>query len=280
MKTHFLNQKDKRVKGFFITEIGYKNTYDFSVYHRHDYFEIFLFETGFSGKQNIDFVAYSIKQKHLYFVTPGQVHLLQRHKNESGFLIQFTREFLDLCIAPSKINFTSLFQENNALPLSDSQFQIIKCLLEQLKENYEIESTYYYQKITKLFGYFIFSLLEHLPDQTTKTKNNLTNSFYNLVKNEVQQHRQVSYYANKLNVSPNKLALETKQQFGKSPLKIIHQELLLEIKRQLIFNNKSHKELAFDFYFDDLSTYSRFIKAQTGMSPTEFKSQFMEIVKA
>lgn len=281
METHFLNHTDKLIRGFYITEIGYKNNYDFSVYHRHDYFEIFLFETGFSGQQNIDFVEYSIEKQHLYFVTPGQVHLLNRKQNEKGFLIQFTREFVNLCLAPLKINLTQVFQENNAFALNDEQFHGIQCILEQLKENGQQPSSYHRQKVTHLFAYFIFNLLELFPKEKKEiSKETLGTAFYNLVKKEVQQHRQVSYYANKLHISVNKLALETKKRFGQPPLKIIHQELLLEIKRQLIFENKSHKELAFNCYFDDLSSYSRFIKGQTGMSPTELKSQLMKMVNS
>lgn len=90
----------------------------------------------------------------------------------------------------------------------------------------------------------------------------------------------MAYYADALGISSNKLGLETKRTLGKSPLKIIHHALILEIKRQLVFENKSHKQLAFDCYFDDLSTYSRFVKGQTGMNPTELKTHLMEIVNS
>lgn len=281
METHFLNHKDKPIKGFCITEIGYQNEYDFSVYHRHNYFEIFLFETGDSGLQHIDFIEYTIQKHHLYFVSPGQVHLLKRQPKEKGYLIQFTKDFLDVCMAPSNINCISLFQENNGLLLTEDEFTFVKCMIDQLKENYQKDSLYKSQKITKLFSYLIFSLLELLPDQTKQSQNDqLTQRFMRFVKQHIHQHRQVSYYANLLHVSTNKLGLVTKKRFGKSPLKIIHEELLIEIKRHLVFEHKSHKEIAFKFHFDDLSSYSRFIKGQTGMNPTELKNQLMEIVNS
>ncbi len=281
METHFLNHKDKPVKGFFITEIGYKNDYDFSVYHRHNYFEIFLFETGFSGQQNIDFVEYCIEKNNLYFVTPGQVHLLNRHKKEKGILIQFTQEFLSLALAPSKIDWINVMQAQTNLALSEVQFNIIKCIIDQLKKNYLNESGFKTQKVSKLFAFFMLSLLDLFPFKTESyNETDITNAFIALVQKNIIKHRQVSYYANALNISTNKLGLETKKRLGKSPLKLIQHELILEIKRQLIFENKSHKEIAFNFYFDDLSSYSRFIKGQTGASPTELKAQLMEIVNS
>lgn len=281
METHFLNHKDKPVKGFFITEIGYKNDYDFSVYHRHNYFEIFLFETGHSGQQNIDFVEYKIQKNNLYFVTPGQVHLLNRHKSEKGLLIQFTREFLHFALSPSQINWINLMQSNANIPLNDQQVEFVKCIIEQLKENYLQDSRYRTQKISKLFAFFMFSLLDFFPDQhEQKHENDLMNAFIELVKKEVSKHRQVSYYAEALCVTVNKLGLDAKKRFGLSPLKIIHQELMLELKRQLVFEHKSHKEIAFDFCFDDLSTYNRFIKSQTGMNPTELKAYLMKMVNS
>lgn len=281
METHFLNHIDKPVKGFFITKIGYKNDYDFSVYHRHNYFEIFLFETGHSGEQNIDFIEYKIQKHNLYFVTPGQVHLLKRHKKERGILIQFTPEFLRLALAPSKINWISVMQNQTHLRLSETQFEFITCIVDQLKENYLKDSLYKTQKVSKLFAFFMLSLLDFFPEKTESLQeSDLTKQFIKLVKAHISEHKQVSYYANILGVSANKLGLDTKKQLGRSPLKIIHHELILEIKRQLVFENKSHKELAFEFHFEDLSSYSRFIKKQTGMNPTELKTHLMEIVNS
>jgi len=281
MQTHTLNHQDQPIKGFCITNIGYQNDYDFSVYHRHQYYEIFLFDTGHSGQQNIDFVEYSIKEKNLYIVTPGQVHLLNRLKNEKGVLIQFTQEFLTLSSSPVQVDWMHILQSNPNFELSDKQYDLLRCIIDQLEECYLTESAFKTQKVSKLFAFFMFSLLDLFPKKAIDNKScTVSNAFIRLVKKDVIQHRQVAYYADALGISSNKLGLETKRTLGKSPLKIIHHALILEIKRQLVFENKSHKQLAFDCYFDDLSTYSRFVKGQTGMNPTELKTHLMEIVNS
>src|SRR4051812_44558324 len=64
------------------------NTYDTSHAHRHDYFEILIFDkTG--GSHEIDFVKYPIRQFSLHFLSPGQVHRLRRDKNVTGHVLAF-----------------------------------------------------------------------------------------------------------------------------------------------------------------------------------------------
>ena len=59
--------------------------------------------------------------------------------------------------------------------------------------------------------------------------------------------------------------------YGKSPLQIIHDRIVLETKRQLLYTDRSSKEIAYDIGFDDASHLSRLFKKQTSMSPSEFK---------
>ena len=58
----------------------------------------------------------------------------------------------------------------------------------------------------------------------------------------------------------------------------------LPIEQAYIVNletgHHQHSDVTGYFYFDDLSSYSRFIKGQTGVSPTELKAQLMEIVNS
>lgn len=278
MKTHKFHKID--IQEFSLTKIAYDNPYDYSIYHRHDYFEIFLFENGFGGIQNIDFVSYKIPSKSLYFVTPGQVHLLNRKEGETGYLIQFTKSFLEYCLHPSQENIEFFMRQNPEFILNDTRFNNLKNEIEKLKRISTSTSPFQHLKIKHQFAFIIFEITEWLqPKSNLITTNKLTSEFLTLVKKEVHQNRSVSNYAQKLKTSVNTLGRETKKSLGITPLNIIHKQLILEIKRVLIFENKTHSELAHLFYFDDLSTYSRFIKKQTGLSPTELKLDLMKMVK-
>ncbi|MBL0339956.1 MAG: AraC family ligand binding domain-containing protein [Bacteroidetes bacterium] len=90
LPTHSLMLNEPPVQ---VRRIEHKNPYDFTTEHRHDYFEIFFFETG-GGIQLIDFKEYPVVAKSCYIVFPQQIHLLRRAKKAHGRLVQFREEVI------------------------------------------------------------------------------------------------------------------------------------------------------------------------------------------
>ncbi|MCC7244032.1 MAG: AraC family ligand binding domain-containing protein [Saprospiraceae bacterium] len=84
-----------RLQQFGIERIDHVNHYNPGQYHWHDYYEIFLFREG-GGFHQIDFEKVSIENNSVHFVRPGQVHLLNRAPDSSGFVLLFDDDFLSL----------------------------------------------------------------------------------------------------------------------------------------------------------------------------------------
>ncbi|MBL0339955.1 MAG: AraC family transcriptional regulator [Bacteroidetes bacterium] len=103
--------------------------------------------------------------------------------------------------------------------------------------------------------------------------------FQQLLEAEYHENRVVTQYAQKLNTSEKKLALTIKKYLGISPLQAIHDRILLEAKRLLLFETTSHKEISFQLGFDSPASFSLFIKNKTGFSPSELNSQLVKIHK-
>ena len=82
-----------------------------------------------------------------------------------------------------------------------------------------------------------------------------------------------------LNTTEKKLSVISKKYLGLSPLQVIHDRLLLEAKRILLFENSSHKEIAFHLGFDSPASFSLFIRNKTGYSPSELNLQLVNIHK-
>src|SRR5688572_13950109 len=61
--------------------------------HRHNYYELLLFTTG-RGSHMIDFETHPIQPASIHFISPGQVHALNRHKGLNGYVVNFTKEFM------------------------------------------------------------------------------------------------------------------------------------------------------------------------------------------
>lgn len=76
-----------------------------------------------------------------------------------------------------------------------------------------------------------------------------------------------------LHISPKHLSEVASEIFGRSPLQIIHDILLLEAKVQLKVTDKSVSEIAYLLKFDDQPHFTNFIKKRTGVSPQELRKK-------
>lgn len=253
------------------------NAEDFIALHRHNYFEILLFKIGNGGSHVIDFKKYKITNQSAFIIAPGQVHLLKRNLEENGILIQFTKEFLELSIVPSKLDWFFRFQTNQKINLTQTQFKKLYAYFERLKELYESPGNFKFQKLQKLFGLVFFEFLECVPDNPKLyKKQDLPYRFMWLANENFREIRLVKKYAQLLDNNINMLEKQVKKHFGKSPLKIINELLIIEIKRLFLHGKLTHKEIAFQLNFDSPSSYSRFIKIQTKMTPTKLKKRTRE----
>lgn len=272
-KMHLLKSSEEE-PSIVVKNINHKNQSDSTVLQRRNYFKVLLFKVGNGGSQIIDFKEYKITNHSAFIITPGQVHLLKRNQEENGILIQFTREFVELSILPSQLHWFLKFQANPKMDLDPSQFEKLYFYSGKLKELYESSSILKIQKLQKLFGLVFFKFLEFIPDEVTlDKKESVSYEFMSLVVDKFREIRLVKKYAKLLNTPINKLEKEVKIHYGKSPLSIINELLVIEVKRLLLINKLSHKEISFTLNFDSQSSYTRFIKAHTNLTPTELKKR-------
>jgi AraC-like DNA-binding protein len=113
---------------------------------------------------------------------------------------------------------------------------------------------------------------EGFVETAKNTKIDLLRDFNMLVESYFKTEHSVSFYADKLFKSPKTLS-NTFSKLNTSPLQIIHERIVLEAKRLLIYTDKTAKEIAYDVGFEDASHLSRLFKKHTTLSPSDFKKQ-------
>ena len=92
-------------------------------------------------------------------------------------------------------------------------------------------------------------------------------------------NRGVQFYIEKLITTEKKLSSTIKKHTGLSPLQVIHNRILLEAKRLLLFEETTHKEITYQLGFDSPASFSTFIKSKTGFAPSELTKHLAEIHK-
>jgi AraC family transcriptional activator of pobA len=92
-----------------------------------------------------------------------------------------------------------------------------------------------------------------------------------LVDEHFHNERLISFYAEKLAMTPDRLNDHVKRATGVTAGHLIRQRVLTEAKRQLVFTNLAIHEIAYDLAFSDPSHFTRFFRKQTGMTPQAFR---------
>ncbi len=95
--------------------------------------------------------------------------------------------------------------------------------------------------------------------------------FIKLVHVYYAKERSVAFYADKLFISPKYLSLLVKDATGKSAARWIDEFVLMEAKNMLRFSGKNVQQVAYSLNFSNQSSFGKYFKHLTGMSPTEYQ---------
>lgn len=266
-----LNEKGDHVK-FLLDDWGelHDYSYDYLKAHRHDFYEILVFERG-SAKHDIDFTSYTAKGGNIHFVAPDNVHLLLREKNSKGFSIQFNNGFFPIELI-EKLPFNAI---QPTLKIPRTEFKKISYLTSQIRievnDKHQLSESIIYSYFNSLLLLLIRNSNLYSAKQTNTNHSPYIDSFRRLIREHYKQHCTVEHYASLLNISSKHLIEVCKEHTGKTPLKIIQEIVISEAKRHLFHTDNSIKEIAYSLGFDDPANFSKYFKAASGFSPLAYR---------
>lgn len=84
-------------------------------------------------------------------------------------------------------------------------------------------------------------------------------------------HRSITFYAERMYISPKYLSHIIKEATGKSATEWIAEFVVMEAKNMLRYSHKNIQQVAYELNFTTQSSFGKYFKHVTGMSPTEFQ---------
>ncbi|MBL4827729.1 MAG: helix-turn-helix domain-containing protein [Spongiibacteraceae bacterium] len=97
--------------------------------------------------------------------------------------------------------------------------------------------------------------------------------FSELLEQHFLSHRSIESYANELGITAPHLNSLCQRLTKQSALQMVHERLLLEAKRRLIYTAVTISQVSDNLGFSEPAYFTRFFKRQTGMSPKIFRQQ-------
>lgn len=241
---------------------------------------IFIRTTTQKASIEVDGVPYTISEHSLLALTP--IQFLHYTEGRNLIVYQFNREFYCIKDHDQEVSCAGLLFFSNAhipvIDLEEKQQRKFDTLHEVFVDELETEDTIQAEMLRMLMARFmimstrLLKAKEGFSEATNDVKVNLLRNFNLLVEEYYKSEHSVAFYADKLFKSPKTLS-NTFSKFNTTPLQIIHERIILEAKRLLIYTDKTTKEISYEIGFEDASHLSRLFKKQTQQSPSDFKKQ-------
>lgn len=281
---HDFSRDDHNSITFQIKPLSATLEYDPRLAHRHNFYQIFYFEKG-GGTMEIDYELIEISDNSIYFISPGQVHLLSHSPQALGYVIYFSREFYSLSPVDTLSLLDLPFLNNNA------SLPYIRLAQNEATEIRQAIAWMYieYEKLSLRSNLIVWSYLHLIllrAKESYKAIEGEKRSFYKasgivlkftkLIEENFKIKHSVQDYISLLNVSTELLNDECKSVLGKNASELISDRIVLEAKRLLIYSELSNKEIAFFLNFNDPSYFSRFFKKKSSMTPKDFRKVQIE----
>ncbi len=237
--------------------------------HRHNkYLELVYFRKG-SGFHYMDDRSYAIEPPVIFLIKQDEVHHWEIDTVPEGFVIIIKEDFLAKTLDKTiNIQLQKLsFRQSLKIPTDvtiNSLFAIL-CMETKGKSSTQNEVIEGALKalLAKIIGYANTGDTFKMGDRLSRFEEMLGNGLRN----------DVSYYAAKLDTTPQNLTTLCKGQYSKTASQLIAIQIVNEAKRLLRFTDLSVSEIAYTFNFKDISHFVKYFKRHEGTTPMQFKKR-------
>ena len=236
-----------------------------------------------SSEIALDYVPYTIGANSFTIIMP--THTIQLNKVSKGFkgkLLVISREFLDECNtakrSPSMANYMQL-RKNPCTTFEPQETELVDNYIELLRSKIK-NRTHFFQKevMQNAFVGFLLEIAnifmgkkDGLLMPALSRKEELFEQFLQLLFEHCKEQHVVTFYAEKLFITPQYLSLILKELTGKSANKWIDDALIVEAKILLKAPQATVQQVADMLHFSDQSTFGKFFKKHMGISPMEYR---------
>ena len=234
---------------------------------------------------SIDYNRYSVPEKSLLLISPmNTITAADISTGGRFFLLAIKRELLDRLSSsggpkplPSK-DLSDIFQrpyfemEEKAFAKISSSFEN---LYQYLKDNRQEIKEYLVIASLSIAMMEMFSLISErgkisLQAKHVSRKKELMTNFVFLLRDYGEKEHNPAFYADKLFISVQYLSLILKEETGKTASQLIAQQIATRARNMLRMPGATIKQTAEKLNFADQSSFGKFFKKETGITPKKF----------
>ncbi|MCP1996065.1 helix-turn-helix domain-containing protein [Flavobacterium sp. HSC-61S13] len=222
----------------------------------------------------------TLKAGDLLTVLPQSIVEVKNLESDSSFCcLLFDFNDISELVLPSDYNFLKTLFSQPIISLSDDNRLSYQTYFDLLKSNFDNSYSKFHPQIIK---YLLFSLIgqinvfyqqqEALLEPSSR-KDIAVFQFYNSVHQYYMTERSVQFYADLLKLTPKYLTTLIRLRTGISASKVISEMVIIKAKSFLQGTDLPVYEIAHQLHFADATTFCRYFRKHTALSPRTYREQ-------
>ena len=269
----FCNLKDRKRKG------------ELSFPYRLNCMTLIIVRHG-SMTAEVDLSPYPVKANTLLVVNPGALLKLSDidlERLDATMIFVSTKFLMDINIDLNAINIRSLIENRSpAVHLTRAEINKLSKYMEFLDLHTQDPETIFSTNVARsLCAAIFYELLQinfmRINRQTAddqgpqRRRSTYVHDFMRLVHLNYMRERNLAFYASKLFISPKYLTVLVKEATGRSAIDWINEFVIIEAKKLLRYSGKNIQQVAYALNFPNQSSFGKYFKHLTGISPTAYQ---------
>ncbi|WP_029288644.1 AraC family transcriptional regulator [Pedobacter sp. R20-19] len=251
-----------------------------STLHQVSFYEIIFIQDG-SGAFTLDENKMSIAPRAIIFISPGQIRRWEIEEKVKGYTLFFDKDFLHQFFSDElflyRLQYFHQYLHPAEMHIAERSFGKCLELLQEIEHEFEQIQNDSDHLIRAILYQLLIVLNRYYADVYKAQRDTYIHPdfyrFRSLLEKKFIQDQTVEAYSKMLNISSGFLNKICRQFSGLSAQQMIHYKLISEIKKQLR-QNKSSKEICYQFGFSDQSNFNRFFKKFTQITPHQYRKKY------
>lgn len=250
--------------------------------HHHPYrcpmaLAIYCRKGNASGSVNM--VNYELREDNFMIVLPNQI-MTSTHVSDDfeGTYILMSERFMEGLNISNSFSVYNSVSNAPCMQLCERSKAAIDAYIAMCRSIITVEDNPNRAEIVRLitkafflgFGYFAHEAITDVSAKTTRGSE-LMHQFLQLVEGNYRTHRDLEFYAAKLNLTPKYLSKVIKSVSGHKAMHWIERYVILDAKSQLASTNDSVKQISYNLNFPSQSFFGKYFARITGMSPLDYR---------
>ena len=273
----------------FVAEMHYETKMDIIEYpcRFHGYMAFFCIKGEFEVEINLK--KFTIRKDSMFIYTPGNIvrvtNIDPQEKESVHFVVVAISEDL---MSSTRFDFSKLYNESLRLlespcvVINENERELCRKYFDLIQEVSKMRMPNMRESVAALISSIFYLMGAMWTDRLTAAKKNggeevstrskiVLEDFLLLVRDYHTKERSLSFYADKLYLTPKYLSKLIKSVSGKSAHEWIDSFVIFEAKNLLKYSDMSIKSIVYELNFPNQTTFYRFFKTKTGMTPSEYR---------